>query len=443
MQLPDFNCVLNAEMPVGNKGQFGLTQEQIRGVAPDYNTYRLGDELAQGGLWETAGRSVDLIWAVFAEGRRVDTQTVFFTPDLWATCNCGATRFPCRHIIALLLRSATDQVAPAAPPGWVDELRGSRFVHEKPKDFEEAARITAAGSGILDLERRLSDLMQQGFAGLKSRRGSYWSASADRLADAYLPDLAHQLRELDGIPDDSADWPERLLNRLGRLALLVEGFNRLDRLSPELRGDLLAAAGIAQQAGDDLEHDEWLVIGRYQEFGDRLRKSYSWLRGITSHRWALLLESVPSHLIAGYCYPVGSVLHGMLAFDPGSRPMRACVSGELLLGEQKPVQLMPSADIDTAISDFAEALALNPWIRRYPFLFENVWVELVRGRWRLRDQTGTILPFVDRYPHGWQLLAVTAGKPVTLFGEWNGREFTPFSLFTGSWHHIPAWRSLI
>jgi hypothetical protein len=31
---------------------------------------------------------------------------------------------------------------------------------------------------------------------------------------------------------------------------------------------------------------------------------------------------------------------------------------------------------------------------------------------------------------GWKLLALSGGKPISVFGEWNGRAFSPLSVFS-------------
>ncbi len=76
-----------------------------------------------------------------------------------------------------------------------------------------------------------------GAAGLASAQGEsprFWEERAARLVDAQAPGLARLVRELAGIPASSEGWPERLLERLGRLHLVVEGYKRLDSLPPDL-----------------------------------------------------------------------------------------------------------------------------------------------------------------------------------------------------------------
>jgi hypothetical protein len=75
---------------------------------------------------------------------------------------------------------------------------------------------------------------------------------------------------------------------------------------------------------------------------------------------------------------------------------------------------------------------------------DAVWIEREQAGWRLRDQDGNLLALPPRYGQGWQLLALSAGGPLPLFGEWNGFSFSPLSVhWQGQWRDLHRWRGMV
>lgn len=69
------------------------------------------------------------------------------------------------------------------------------------------------------------------------------------MGDAQAPGVARQLREMASIPHSGAGWQERLLEKLGRLYLLLEGFKRLDTLPSATQADIKTLVGWTHQIG--------------------------------------------------------------------------------------------------------------------------------------------------------------------------------------------------
>ena len=439
-------------MPVALTGQ-PLPLPLIEGLAPDNGTLRAADTLAREGRARAsgclpAGDDARLLWAAFPEGRRPDALAAILLPYLHVSCTCGGARFPCRHVLALLLINPADATA-GAPPWATARLEAARRATRPsaaPPDSD--ARIATAATGLGELARWLGDQLDHGLAALPAAGPRPWHAAADRLADAYAPAAARELRQLAALPGNGADWPERLLPRLGRLALLADAFGRRDALPPAERADVLAAAGLPPRPGDDRVVDTWLALGRRQIVDGGQRRVHTWLRGLASGRWALLEAYQPLKRLDGLCLPTGGRLRGELAFAPGAWPLAAQPVDGLRLEPDTP-QDGPSGghdhlghDIAAAIADYAAARAANPWLRLGPMLLRDVFVEPAPSGWRLRDRGGRLLPLPPRYGHGWALLALAGDHPLTLCGEWDGTTLTPLSVYHNGWRDLSAWKAL-
>ena len=63
------------------------------------------------------------------------------------------------------------------------------------------------------------------------------------MVDAQAPGVARQLRKMASIPHSSTGWQEKLLEKLGHLYLLLEGFKRLDTLPSATQADVKTLIG--------------------------------------------------------------------------------------------------------------------------------------------------------------------------------------------------------
>jgi hypothetical protein len=432
--------------------------EHLRGMAPDYATLRAAEELVWRGAWGQCGWSQRhalenrLLWAEFPNGRRPATQTAVLLPELIAVCSCVAARFPCRHILALTLRDHYQALDLDEPPEWassrIEEARSHRLADALPDDsVTDLQRIALLRGGMTDLGLWLADLTRQGLASLPKRDRRLWLDAANRLVDAYAFEAARELRALSLLPGAAPDWPERLLPRLGRLALLSESFRRFDELSLGEQGDMLMAAGDLFLPVGDRTADAWLVCGRGQAVEGKQQRARTWLWGRSSGRWALLSDTHPSGLQEGTCYPVGATLGGELTYSPSAWPLSAHPVNGLRHIPVDPAAAGMAVDIEEAVAGYAGALAVNPWLRCYPVALREVYIEPVLQppraiRWFARDRRGRLLRLPDGFTFGWQLLSLAADHPLALFGEWDGEVFSPLSVFIDGWRALIAWKSL-
>ena len=282
--------------------------------------------------------------------------------------------------------------------------------------------------GIEGLQRWLHDLARNGLAGLESRGASFWEAQAARLVDAQAPGLARRVRELGEIPGSRRDWPARLLAGLGRLELLIHAYRRGDKLSPELASDVRHLIGFNAREEDVLARgqvvrDRWTVIGQWIEEDEKVRAQRSWLAGEETGRFALFLQFSFGGAPFERALAPGTRIEAELAFWPGAFPLRALIKN---VDETARAESFPLAgDVEALHARYADALARQPWVERFPAVLKGV-VPVPGGadeRWRLVDRVERSLP-LSKGEH-WRLLAVSGGQPVDVGGEWDGEALLP------------------
>ena len=297
-----------------------------------------------------------------------------------------------------------------------------------------AAREAKVAAGVEELGRWLRDLMRQGLAGAQSRPYSFWESMAARMVDAQAPGLARMVRALAGIPASGEGWQARLLERLALLHLLLEGYQRIETLPIDTQADIRTAIGWSQNQDDLLAsaglRDRWLILGQRVEDEDNLRVQRTWLWGEACARPALILAfAAPGQPLDRSLVP-GTALDAELVYFPSAYPLRALVKQRH--GPPAPIGSAPGyADLHAATAAYAAALAVFPWLERFPMPLQAVTPTRVGERWAVRDDAGRALPLAPGFAHGWRLLALSGGRPLALFGEWNGTTLLPLSAGAG------------
>jgi SWIM zinc finger len=434
-----------------------LTAEQILALAPDPGSAKAGKGLANVRKWVALGRNDRAVWGECQGSAREPYQTQIDLGEPAFRCSCPSRKFPCKHGLGLFLLLASEPAGftqSAAPP-WVTEWLAKRdqsaqqrtAKHERavaptsPGDQKKreagqarsvSAREIKVAAGVDELGRWLRDLVRQGLADAQSRPRSFWESIAARMVDAQAPGLARMLRDLAGIPASGEGWQARLLERLARLHLLIEGYQRLETLPPANQADLRAAIGWAQNQDELLAapglRDRWLVLGQRVDEEDNLRVLRTWLWGEVSDRPALILAFAAAGQPLDRSLVLGTALDASLVFFPGACPLRA-----LLKERYAPPSSLDwprgFADFSAAAAAYAAALAQVPWLERFPMALEAAIPTHAGERWHVRDTAGHSLSLSPGFSHGWRLLAISGGRPLALFGEWDGDVLLPLSVW--------------
>lgn len=428
------------------------TPEQVLALAPDAASAKNGRGLAAGHKWSSLGTNQSAIWGECQGSGKSPYRTQVDLSEPAFRCSCPSRKFPCKHGLGLflLLVECPQNFGETAPPDWVTEwMLGRTQRHAKQSDRKaqqeqaadpqaQAKRATARQqkitAGLQELRLWLEDRIRQGLATLPQESYKAWDTMAARMVDAQAPGLARRLRELAGTVHSGAGWCDRTLAGMGQIYLLLEGYARLEALPAAVQDDLRTQIGwpISQEAvlARPAHADLWLIVGQRIHLEDRLRVRRTWLYGLGSTAAALLLDFAHGEQSFEQLLLPGACLEAELVFYPSAYPLRA-----LIKTRQESVSLSKSppgfAGIGDAIAAYSQALAACPWLDQFPLLLQAVTPLRQGERWLVQDAQGTVLPLSDRTDplQNWQLLALSGGHPLTLFGEWDGQSLLPLSVW--------------
>lgn len=452
-------------------GMDGLSErwsvDQVWGLAPDASSRTAAGKLAAAGPWVESGAAGGAVWGLCRGSGSRPYQAVVDLRGPAYKCSCPSRKFPCKHALGLLLRWAQGEVADApaeaAVPQWAAEwLAGRREKAEQKAAARPAAerapdpaaaaeaerraeqRRQRIAAGATELEQRLTDLLRDGLAA--APRGAVWEETAARMVDAQAPGLAARVRELGALPASGPGWPARLLAECSLTHLLDQGFLRLDELPEPLAATVRSRVGLTVDAAGLLRggtlRDEWLVLAQEDADDGKLVTRRIWLHGAGTERMALLLAYGAAGRAPEQSLPTGLVLDAELAYYPGAYPLRAAL-GTVHAGPRTPAgeggrqrTVPPGAGIAEAAAAYGAALAADPWLEGIPVVLTDVVPVPEEGDegWQLAERTGgralPLHPAAGRGAGVWQLLAVSGGGPVTVFGEFGHAGFRPLTTFS-------------
>jgi hypothetical protein len=429
-----------------------LNVEQILALAPDAGAAKAGQGLANRGKWVTLGCAEGAAWGECAGSARTPYQTQIDLNGLAFKCSCPSRKFPCKHGLGLYLLLANQPgIFPRGePPEWVAAWRAGRAKREEkkaavtataePKPVDEKAQAKRAARreenvarGLEELDRWLCDLVRQGLGAAQARPRDYWENTAKRMVDAQASGVARLVRQLAEIPSSGDGWQGRLLERLGKLHLLLERYQRIDALPEPAQADLRALIGFTQSqdellAGEGIA-DRWAVLGQRVQREDRLRVQRTWLWGVNTNRAALILQYAAGKEVIQSLFIPGTQLDAEIVFYPGACPLRALVKSRQA-PDSAPPAFTAYATIAEAYKAYTGALTRNPWLEQFPLALDAVYPRQRDGRWIARDAAGHLLPLAPEFTFPWELLAFSGGHPLSLFGEWNGDRLLPLGAWT-------------
>lgn len=422
------------------------TPEQILALAPDTTFLKDAIDLATLGKWQEIGTNDTVVWGNYHVSEKPPYQIKIDLRETAFQCTCASDKFPCQHSLALyLLLVKSPNIFPHNPaPQWVQNWLESRSKKQAKKGESEtivdpvaqakraAKREENVTVGVEELDYWLRDLIRSGLATLSQQDNSILEIIAARMVDNQARLLARQIRIISNIDRTDIDWTEELLKRLGMLHLLLEGFKRRTILSPDNEADILTRIDweFDKQISNGITlHDRWIVLGeRIKEInGEKdLLEASTWLWGCKSKRFALILQSTHiSKPLEKSIFP-GTCFDGELVFFKSAYPLRAIIKQRH--SPLTTISYIPGDNtITAALFEYTKALSSQPWIERFPLSLQAIIPQEYKNGWALRDSTNNILPITPKFEQGWQLLAISGGHPLNVFGEWNSYYFLPLS----------------
>lgn len=426
------------------------TTDQILKLSPDAASAKAAQGLLHLKNWSALGADDRAAWGLCQGSGSKPYQAQIDLAEPAFKCSCPSRKFPCKHGLALFLLLVQERSAFKAGdrPDWVAKwMTGRSERAEKKQEKETAAkapktpeaqakvektaarRLERVKSGAEDLQRWLEDLVRTGIGSAASKDSTFWEGQAARLVDAQAPGLARLVRELASLPASGGAWQDRLLQRLGQLHLLLAGFSRIESLPNAVQDDIRALVGwtedqdvIKDQAGVD---DEWLVLGQRTVMEDRLQVQRSWLRGAASQRNALVLTFAYGKQAPYSGLMPGTRFRGELVFYPGALGLRALVKTRAEKTES--CTHLPGCNLAIAVDAWSSTLSRHPWLERFPFTLAQVTPQHRGGRWLLADGESRAIPLDPRFRQLWAMIALSGGRPMEIFGEWDGDSLLPLS----------------
>ncbi|MFL6028134.1 MAG: SWIM zinc finger family protein [Friedmanniella sp.] len=402
--------------------------------------------------WSGLGRSGSRVWGR-CQGSRSAPYEVVVDRDVPAyVCSCPSRKLPCKHALGLLLAWVEGRVPEADVPDVVDRRLSARVAAEEaqaPRAVGEladpaaaaaraAARAARVADGLDELDLWIGDQVRGGLAGLERAGHAAIEAVAARMVDAQAPGVAGMLR---GIPGELAldGWPERVLEQLAALHLLIRAHRSLDRLPPALAATVRSRVGYPVSRNDVLAlpgvQDDWWAVGQVDTVEYRLESRRVWLWGRHSRRWALWLTFAPAGGAADSTVVAGSRFTGSLHFYPGAGQHRAVIGavqeadGPSDPPPADPSDLPPAETLGEARRRFADLVAEDPWASRMPTVLLVAPVPPATGdRWRVRDADGRCRDLIGLGSDPWPLLAASRGAPVPVMAEWSVAGVRPLAV---------------
>ncbi|GIF70198.1 hypothetical protein Ais01nite_82330 [Asanoa ishikariensis] len=434
--------------------------DKVLSLAPDQGAAKSGRGLITAAHWAGQGRFDDMLWGLCrGSGTRPYQVCVDVTGPAYR-CTCPSRKIPCKHTLGLLLRWANGGVPDdVSPPEWATEWQAERAARAQRAGDRAAKAPRAAGEGLADpaaaarrvqqrsdrveaglveLDRWLTDQVEQGLAAAEQAGYRPFQTMAARLVDAQAPGVAGAVRRLGWVVGVGTNWADRLLGELALLRLLIVAHGRLPALPPGLAATVRTRVGYPVATDDVLAEpelrDRWEVLGRLDTADDRLTSRRTWLRGERSGRFALVL----AFAAAGQTLPTdlepGTVVDAGLCFYPAAVPRRALVKARY--GEPVPAYTTPSGavPIRAAVAEHARAVAAEPWRESTPMLLADV---TPTDDGQLVDPAGDAVALHPDDDQPWWLISAAGARPVVVAGEYGHTGFRPLAAWPDG-RHVPA-----
>ncbi|MEO1051704.1 MAG: SWIM zinc finger family protein [Bacteroidota bacterium] len=429
------------------------TEDQVLQLSPDASSTKAGLTQAKKEKWLILHKNDKAIWGEIKGSGKTPYQTVIDINNVAFKCTCPSRKFPCKHALGLFLVYARSPEAftDKEPPEWANKWLTSREQREekkkakseKPVDEKAQAKRVAAreqkvAEGIEEVTLWVKDLIRNGLVNIPERAYEFWQSTAARMVDAQASGMAAMVRNLGKIDYTGEAWQEELLRQLVRIYMTAEGYKRLDSLPDNLQEDVKSLIGWTYNQEEikaqDGIRDTWQVLGRTDEQEERLTTVKVWLYGQQTQRFALLLHFFAPGQPRQVTLVPGMVMDASLAFYPGSVPLRALIKEEF--GTEAFESLSGLQDFNALEHECARIVAQNPWMDEIPLVVESVIPVMEDKQIDLVDRENRKAAVSSTFDKSWLLMALSGGKPLTIFMIRKGSALLPLGAWSDAGYHL-------
>ncbi len=312
------------------------------------------------------------------------------------------------------------------------------------KEKVSSERFLGMQAGNAELQSRLLDLIRGGLVALDISLPSqldrdfvplqYFEEFAARMIDAQLSSLAKRIRAWSTLRDQFPDsWHEKLLNEWGELYLFSKAFQHFDRLSDSFQDELLAHAGVTTRTSDLVQQegiqDEWLVLGQVKTpEPNNLISRRTWLISKETQKIVLLLEYTFGSSEFATLWLKEIAYAAEAVYYPAAYPLRVTFKS----ADAVPIftHIRGYQTIEIFLMAYAKALAQSPWMPQFPAVLTSVKPVFFENKFLLIDKEKKYIYTEGEETALWQMLAISGGQWISVFGEWNGQIFNTLNVFS-------------
>lgn len=426
-----------------------LTEDQVISLAPDASSVKSGKELANHLKWVLLQQSEAAIWGHCQGSGKEPYKTAVDITNIAFKCSCPSRKFPCKHGLGILLLYAkqASQFKHNTPPQWVNEWISRRAAaveinpaqEKKQVNTETQARraeqrLKKVQEGVEEIQVWIKDVIRNGLLVFREKSPAIWKNMHARMIDAQAPGIAGMLYEFGEINYFAESWGRAVMKNFTDIYMLAKAFENIALQPADLQDEIRSRIGwnVSQQ---DLKNtgtpirDKWLVLGKELSIENDLQTERCWLLGSRTNKYAVILSFAVNGNNSGSGLITGTSIDAELIYYPGSKQLRALLKE--IHGTSQIINSGGYTDISDMLKDRTAFLKENPWIRRHPALIKNVCAEYANGSVHIKDINHHILPVRQNNKSMWNLLAISGGLEIDVFGIVQEEQFFVISCFSG------------
>ncbi len=444
-----------------------FSEEQIIASAPDIASMKAGKDLAIPDKWLNLFFNARVMWGeVQGSGKELYRTQIDLTgksdniSSVHFKCTCPSRKFPCKHGLGLMFLYSKNPeilIENNNEPNWVkdrmdkraekalkpmeisqigqadeaDEKNASEKRLQKEKNDNQ--RFEVVKNGVEESTGILKDFMRLGLLTMPEKGKDFFLKTAARMVDAKAAGLANRWRAFAEVNFTGNDWHEEVMAQIADLYLLSEAFRTVfsggrlsgvgsetNKLSSGVYGllaeDIKTAIGfttdkkeLTENASAEKIKEGWLILSSVTTREEDLMIRKNWLFGLSSHRFAFILEFKHKTQAFENFFSPESVLEAELVFFPSAVPQRAIINSDIvqrILTEEKniQVQLLNACDASAlntwrkSQKHFVEQISKLPWLTEVPQCLANV--SLTRNEkdeWFIKDAENIAVPIVKTF----------------------------------------------